>query len=97
MNSSLSGNMNAPIPARHEAVLGNQDRLFRTLLRTVWQKSAFYREYYFDHGIREHQLAELSVSDLPFITKKILMENFDRVVTDARLRVTDRAVVERRS
>ena len=78
--------MNSSIPARHEAVLGNQDRLFRILLRTVWQKSAFYREYYFDHGIREHQLAELSVSDLPFITKQILMENFDRVVTDTRLR-----------
>lgn len=78
--------MNSSIPARHEAVLRNQDRLFRTLLRTVWQKSAFYREYYFDHGIREHQLAELSVSDLPFITKQTLMENFDRVVTDARLR-----------
>jgi phenylacetate-CoA ligase len=46
----------------------------------------FYRELYSGHGIREHQLGELSVSDLPFVTKKLLMENFDRAVTDSRLR-----------
>jgi amino acid adenylation domain-containing protein len=76
--------MNPSIHAPREGALRNQDRLFRKLLQTVWQKSAFYREYYFDHGI--HRLAELSVSDLPFVTKKLLMESFDRVVTDARLR-----------
>lgn len=80
------------IPPAREAVLGRQRRLFRRLLRTVWDKSAFYREYYADHGIREEQLEELSPGDLPFVTKKILMENFDRAVTDTRLR---KAAVER--
>jgi amino acid adenylation domain-containing protein len=52
----------------------------------VWRTSPFYREFYADHGIRERQLADLTVADLPFLTKQILMENFDRAVTDPRLR-----------
>ncbi|MGH8773560.1 MAG: hypothetical protein ACREV2_20650, partial [Burkholderiales bacterium] len=62
--------MNSSMP--REAALRTQDRLFRKLLRTVWEKSAFYRDLYTGHGIREHQLGELSVGDLPFTTKKLL-------------------------
>jgi amino acid adenylation domain-containing protein len=74
-----------------EAMLQTQRRRFQDLLRKVWNESTFYREYYMAHGIRERQLAELKVGDLPFLTKRILMENFDHAVTDSRLRITELA------
>ena len=66
--------------------LQRQERAFRELLLHVWQHSAFYRDYYSSHGIRERDLPGLSVRDLPFTTKPMLMENFDAVVTDKGLR-----------
>ena len=60
-------------------------RRLRELLRHVWQNSAFYRDYYRCHGIREKDLADIAIRDLPFLTKTTLMENFDKAVTDPRL------------
>lgn len=84
--------MTSSVRTPREVVLLNQGRLFRKLLQSVWQKSAFYREYYTGHGIREHHLGELPAADLPVITKQVLMDNFDRAVTDTRLR---KSVIER--
>ena len=56
------------------------------LLKHVWQHSAFYRDYYGSHGIREADLGEVEIRDLPFLTKQVLMENFNEAVCDARLR-----------
>ena len=63
-----------------------QNLSFHKLLRYTWAHSTFYREYYAGHGIKEKDLDEVTVRDLPFITKKTLMENFDAAVTDPRLR-----------
>jgi amino acid adenylation domain-containing protein len=63
-----------------------QEISFRRLLSYVWEQSGFYRDYYGSHGLREKDLAELAVQDLPFLTKKTLMENFDKAVTNPRLR-----------
>ena len=85
--SRLQGTPSASsAPPPREAVLQFQRRLFQQLLRKVWDESAFYRDYYASHGIREQELAEVTIGDLPFLSKKILMENFDRATTDARLR-----------
>jgi amino acid adenylation domain-containing protein len=59
---------------------------FHKLLKYAWEHSVFYREFYASHGINEKALNEVSVRDLPFVTKKILMESFDAAVTDSRLR-----------
>lgn len=56
------------------------------LLRHLWANSPFYHDYYSAHGIRETDLSEVSVRDLPIIDKDILMENFDRVSNDPVLR-----------
>ena len=64
----------------------HQQISFRRLLSYVWEHSLFYRDYYSSHGLREKDLAEIAVQDLPFLTKKTLMENFDAAVTDLRLR-----------
>ncbi|HEY7637993.1 MAG TPA: amino acid adenylation domain-containing protein [Gemmatimonadales bacterium] len=71
---------------RREAVLQDQERRFRRLLHRIWETSAFYREFYSDHGIREQHLPDLTVRDLPFLAKQLLMEHFDRAVTDPRIR-----------
>ena len=61
-------------------------RDFQDLLRHVWKYSPFYRDYYGSHGINEKDLSDISIRDLPFLSKKTLMDNFDRAVTDARLK-----------
>jgi len=86
--TAKSTGKNSGLPPR-EAMIQNQLRLFQELLRKVWNDSAFYREYYASHGIRERDLVEVTAEDLPFLSKKILMENFNRAVTDARLRLEE--------
>lgn len=70
-------------------MLTNQTPLFRKLIEKAWKNSDFYRDYYSSHGIREKDLPDLRVRDLPFISKRLLMENFDRVTTDARLKIAE--------
>ena len=67
-------------------MLQHQRTSFHELLAHVWTHSAFYREYYSRHGIREKDLLDLTVRDLPFVSKKILMDHFDSAVTDPRIR-----------
>src|SRR5207249_11854675 len=66
-----------------------QQRGLGRLLGYVWKRSAFYRDYYSSHGISEKDLPDISIRDLPFLSKEILMENFDLAVTDPRLRKAD--------
>lgn len=63
-----------------------QEREFRSVLKHAFARSAFYRSYYEDHGIRERDLAEVAPSGLPEVSKKLLMENFDDVVTRPEVR-----------
>ena len=72
-----------------ENLLQRRSLLFRELLAGVWKNSDFYREYYSSHGIREQDIPELPVEHLPFVSKRLLMENFDRMVTDARLKINE--------
>ncbi len=67
-------------------MLAYQTKKLRNLVRYAWQRSAFYREYYSSHGIKESDLNDVTVRDLPLTDKGLLMEHFDRVTTDPRLR-----------
>ncbi len=62
---------------------------FRDLLKYVWPRSSFYREYFSDHGIREQELDQVTPTDLPIVSKRTLMENFNRAVTDPAVRLED--------
>jgi phenylacetate-CoA ligase len=73
----------------HADVVRYQQQQLQALLAHVWTHSAFYREYYSSHGIRDTHLPELDVCDLPFVTKQMLMEHFDTAVTDPRLHKAD--------
>src|SRR5262245_46160732 len=63
-----------------------QERYFMKLIRLVWIPAAFDRDYYSSHGVKEKNLSDISISDLPLLPKKTFIDNFDRAVTDPRLR-----------
>ena len=69
-----------------EAILQYQQNNFHELLKHVWKHSSFYRDYYESCGIRERDLPHLTVSDLPFLSKKNLMDHFDQAITDQHLK-----------
>ena len=72
-----------------EFVARSQRQAFHKLLRHAWLNSPFYRDLYSSTGIKYSALGEVTPSDLPLIDKKVLMDNFDRAVTDTRLRKRD--------
>jgi len=76
----------AGYPQTRAAMLQYQERHFRKLLRYVWSRSAFYRDYYTSHGVKKKNISDVSISDLPLLRKKTFIDNFDQVVTDPRLR-----------
>jgi amino acid adenylation domain-containing protein len=66
-----------------------QQHQLTALLRHAWTHSAFYRELYTSHGIRATDLSDVTIRDLPTVTKSALMAQFDAAATDPRLRRRD--------
>ena len=86
MNPPFNSNEDLTTAKSRESMHRHQQRHFHKLLTHVWNQSAFYREYYSSHGVREKSLDDMSIGDLPLLPKKLLITNFDRAVTDPRLR-----------
>lgn len=63
----------------------------RDLVRHAMKNSPFYQELYKQAGIKEKDVNSLNFKDLPATNKKLLMDNFDLVVTDSRLKYRDLA------
>ena len=74
------------LPKAQKNMVQSQQQSLQKLLHYVWHHSTFYRDYYSSYGIQETDLADLTIGDLPFLSKKVLMENFDTAVTQAQLR-----------
>lgn len=66
-----------------ERLLAYQRERLRSLLRHAVERSPYYRE-----GLGPHA-PELPLESLPALPKPLLMERFDEIVTDPRLRRTD--------
>ena len=66
-----------------ERLLEYQHHRLRALLRHAVERSPYYREALGDDA------AERSLASLPTLSKELLMEQFDRVVTDPQLRRGD--------
>ena len=64
------------------ALLAYQDRALRRLREYAYQKSRFYQDFHAG-------LASAPLSALPVLTKQMLMESFDSVVTRPGLRLID--------
>ncbi|HVO95876.1 MAG TPA: amino acid adenylation domain-containing protein [Terriglobales bacterium] len=73
-------------PKSRRDLLEYQHKHFQKLLIHVWNRSAFYRDYYSSHGVAQKELADISVADLPLLPKKTLIDNFNRAVTDPWLK-----------
>jgi len=58
---------------------------FHNFLRFTWENSAFYRRTYTAYGIRESDLEQVTLQDLPIITKQMVLDNFDEIVTDGKI------------
>ena len=58
-----------------------QQKRFKKMLKHVYHNSKFYRDLYSSHGIHEKDLEDVKITDLPFINKSIIMENFDNILT----------------
>lgn len=63
-----------------------QKKRFKKILKFAYKNSIFYREYYNSHGIYKRDLEDVKITDLPFIDKSMVMENFDQIVTDKKLK-----------
>ena len=65
-----------------ERLLGIQEQRFRDLLGHAAKHSEFYQDLYAGIDIEKCRL-----HDLPIVTKSAMMNNYDRFVTDKRLRL----------
>ena len=65
-------------------ILAIQRKRFRRLLRHTVKNSEFYKELY--RGI---DIENCRLQDLPILTKSAMMDNFDRFITDSRLKLRE--------
>ena len=63
-----------------------QDKKLRKLLRYAYQNSAYYRRTFKQAGISEKNLDRIPLKQFPVITKELLMQNYDELVTDSKVK-----------
>jgi phenylacetate-CoA ligase len=63
-----------------------QSKRFKKILRHVLTYSIFYQSYYRKHGITLDNVENISVTDLPPISKETMMNNYDEFVCDRFLK-----------
>jgi len=55
---------------------------FSSLLEKTYHSSAFYRDLYSSHGIKPRDLKDVTPKDLPIVSRAMVLDNFDAVLTD---------------
>ncbi|WP_028572843.1 phenylacetate--CoA ligase family protein [Desulfonatronum lacustre] len=55
---------------------------FTSLLETTYHASVFYRDLYSSHGIKPSDLRDITPKDLPIISRTMVLDNFDALITD---------------
>jgi putative adenylate-forming enzyme len=63
-----------------------QTRRLKKLLTHVLKYSRFYQRYYKKHGITLENIESITVTDLPPISKEMMMDNYDDFVCDRFLK-----------
>ncbi|MDS0527898.1 phenylacetate--CoA ligase family protein [Clostridium sp. SHJSY1] len=64
-----------------DEILDIREKKFREILKYAYSKSNFYNKLYSSYGISEENIKNISITQLPSIDKKILIDNFDDLVT----------------
>lgn len=68
-----------------EQLLNLQLKKFRQIVKHALTISPFYRDYYAKSGISINDVDDINPRDCPLTDKKMLMENFDQIVSDPDL------------
>ena len=63
-----------------------QDKKLRKMLRYAYQHSEYYRRTFTQAGISEENIDKIPLKQFPVITKELLMQNFDELVTDPKIK-----------
>ena len=63
-----------------------QDKKLRKMLRYAYQHSAYYCRTFAQAGISEENIDKIPLKQFPVITKELLMQNFDELVTDPKIK-----------
>ena len=63
-----------------------QDKKLRKMLRYAYQHSEYYRRTFAQAGISEENIDKRPLKQFPVITKELLMQNFDELVTDPKIK-----------
>lgn len=63
-----------------------QDKKLRKLLRYAYQHSAYYHKTFTQAGISEKNIDWIALNEFPVIDKDLLMQNYDDVVTDSKVK-----------
>ena len=63
-----------------------QKKRLHKLLRHILMKSKFYKNYYQKYGVTLDTIENVELKDLPPLTKKIMMDNYDDLVCDPLLK-----------
>jgi phenylacetate-CoA ligase len=74
---------------RVEHLQNLQTKRFKKLLKHVLQYSRFYQWYYKKHGITIENIKNISIEDLPPVSKEMMMDNYDDFVCDRSLKRKD--------
>ena len=63
-----------------------QDKKLRKMLRYAYQHSEYYRRTFAQAGISKENIDKIPLKQFPVITKELLMQNFDELVTDPKIK-----------
>lgn len=63
-----------------------QDKKLRKLLRYAYQHSAYYHKAFTQAGISEQNIDWIAINEFPVIDKQLLMQNYDELVTDSKVK-----------
>ena len=62
---------------------------FHQLLLYAFDNSAFYQKLYSDHGIKREDLNDVDITDLPVVTKQMIVDNYDDVFIDKKIKIAE--------
>ncbi|MGM0445902.1 MAG: phenylacetate--CoA ligase family protein [Bacillota bacterium] len=66
-----------------------QDKKFKKLLKYTYKKSSFYKKLYKKSGIDYKELDNIELENLPVVNKKMIMDNFNDVLTINNIKKND--------
>jgi phenylacetate-CoA ligase len=72
-----------------DEIIKIRDAKFRKILKFAYSNSPFYRDLYASHGIKSGDLDEVPIEKLPSTEKKVMIENFEQIITAKDINVKD--------